>query len=85
LPLGKITLAKLGPTLDNITVAEGHVERSVQYPEESHCRNGGVIRVKDGGRMLSKLISHHYLLMTGHNLQAILNISSIFNLEVEEN
>jgi hypothetical protein len=39
---------------------------------------------KDEGGLAPGAFSYHYLLMTGHNLQAISNISSIFNLEVEE-
>ncbi len=83
LPLGDVTLAKLGPTLDKVTVAEGQLEGYVQYPG-SDCRNGGVIRVKDGRRMVNNLASHHYLLMVGHNLQDILSISKIFRLDMEE-
>jgi len=83
LPIGEVTLAKLGPMFDNMTVAEGQLEGYVQYPG-SDCRNGGVIRVKDGRRMVNKLASHHYLLMTGHNLQNISSISKIFKFEVEE-
>ncbi len=83
LPVGEMTLAKLGPKLDNMTVAEGHLEGYVQYPG-SDCRNGGVLRVKDGRKLANKLSSHHYLLMTGHNLHDIRGISKIFGFGVEE-
>lgn len=83
LPVGEMTLAKLGPKLDNMIVAEGYLEGYVQYPD-SDCRNGGVLRVKDGRKLASKLTSHHYLLMTGHNLHDIQAISKIFGFGVEE-
>jgi len=83
LPMGEITLAKLGSALDKVTVSEGQLEGYVQYPG-SDCRNGGVIRVKDGRRLVNNLSSHHYLLMTGHNLRGIANLSKIFNFTVEE-
>ncbi len=83
LPVGDVTLAKLGPALDKVTVAEGQLEGYAQYPG-SDCRNGGVIRVKDGRRMVNNLASHHYLLMVGHNLQDIASVAKIFKLGVEE-
>lgn len=83
LPVGDITLAKLGPRLDRMSVAEGRLEGYAQYPQ-SHCRNGGVIRVKDGRELARELASHHYLLMTGHNLHDIRGIAKIFDFAVAE-
>lgn len=82
LPEGEITLGKLHPRLDKISIAEGHLEGYAQFPG-SDCRNGGVIRVNDGHRLMNSLTSHHYLLMKGHQQADIHFIAKIFELEVE--
>jgi hypothetical protein len=83
LPTGPVTLAKLNPTMDKLTVAEGELKGYAQYPG-SDCLNGGVIKVRDGHRLMSSLTSHHYLLTTGHNLVDLRMIAPIFGLEIEE-
>jgi len=82
LPAGDMTMAKLHPTFDKISVVEGALEGYAQYPG-SDCVNGAVIKVPDGHRLMNVLSSHHYLLMTGHNLVDIRIISKVFGLEVE--
>lgn len=82
LPVGDITLTKMAPTFDRLTVAEGELEGYAQYPG-SDCLNGGVIRVRDGHRMMTRLSSHHYLLLTGHQWADIETISPIFGLRPE--
>lgn len=82
LPTGPITLAKLDPTFNKITVAEGALTGYAQYPN-SDCLNGGVIKVSDGHKLMNTLSSHHYLLMTGHQLVDIQLLAKIFNLDVE--
>jgi hypothetical protein len=66
LPEGPVTLSKLHPKLDLMSVAEGQLESYAQYPD-SDCRNGGVIRVKNGPALVESLASHDYLINTGHN------------------
>ena len=82
LPTGPVTLAKLDPTLNKITVSEGSLTGYVQY-HDSDCLNGGIIKVADGDRLVNTLSSHHYLLMTGHNLVDINLLAKVFDLEVE--
>jgi L-fucose isomerase-like protein len=82
LPTGPVTLAKLDPTFNKIIVAEGDLTGYAQYPN-SDCLNGGVIKVSDGHKLMNTLSSHHYLLMTGHNLADIDLLAKIFALEVE--
>ena len=82
MPTGDITLAKLHPTLDTMTVVEGTLEDYVQYPG-SDCLNGGVIRGTDGRRLMNTLSSHHYLLMTGHHRVDIELLARIFEFEIE--
>ena len=83
LPEGPITLAKLHPTMQKWTVAEGDLTGYAQY-EDSDCLNGGVVRIGDGQKLLDTVSSHHYLLMTGHHLADIRMVSKLFELEVEE-
>jgi hypothetical protein len=83
LPTGEVTLAKLHPTLEKMTVAEGSLTSYAQFPG-SDCLNGGVIRVRDGHKLMASLASHHYLLLTGHNLVDIRMLSKVFDLTIEE-
>jgi hypothetical protein len=82
MPTGDITLAKLHPTLEAMTVVEGALESYVQYPG-SDCRNGGVVKVSNGPQLVNSISSHHYLLMTGHNRLDIELLSQVFDLEIE--
>lgn len=82
LPEGPITLAKLHPTMNKISVAEGEITAYAQYAD-SDCLNGAVIRVNNGPNLVKNMTSHHYMLMTGHNLVDIQNLAAIFDLEVE--
>lgn len=82
LPTGPVKLAKLNPTFNKITVAEGNLTGYAQYPG-SDCLNGGVIKVTDGHKLMSTLSSYHFLLMTGHNLGDIQLLGKIFNLDVK--
>ena len=82
MPAGDITLVKLHPLLDRWSVAEGTLEGYVQYPN-SHCLNGGVIKVENGRRFMRELISHHYILAAGHIAERLRWVSRVFDLEVE--
>ena len=82
IPIGPITIAKLQPSFERITVAEGDLEGYAQYPN-SDCRNGGVVRVRDGNALMTKLSSHHQLLMVGHQQAEIELIAPIFGLGPE--
>jgi hypothetical protein len=82
IPTGPVTFGKIHSSFNDITVAEGELEFYAQQPG-SDCLNGGVIRVRDGNRLLKSLPSHHVLLMTGHQGADIADIAPIFNLKVE--
>jgi hypothetical protein len=81
LPVGSITLAKLEPTMQTLSVVEAELERYAQF-ENSDCLNGAVIRVPDGPRLLRELASHHYIIMTGHHPTALHNLADVFGLEI---
>jgi hypothetical protein len=83
LPVGPVTLAKLHPTLNKMTVVEGNLEGYAQYPN-SDCLNGGIIKVTDGQKLMNALSSHHYLLLAGHNAVNIDMLATIFDLELEK-
>ena len=82
LPEGPVTLAKLLPKLDLMSVAEGCLESYAQYAN-SDCKNGGVIRVKNGPELVRLLASHHYLISTGHIQSDIQMLGRIFDFDVE--
>lgn len=82
LPEGDITLVKLIPPFNRISVIEGELSFYAQFPG-SHCLNGAVIRVPDGQRLVDEVISHHYIVTAGHNLSALEMVSKIFDLECE--
>ena len=82
LPEGSITLAKLHPTFERMTVAEGTLTGYEQYPG-SDSLNGGVLKIYDGKKLLDTVTSHHYLLMTGHNLADIQMLGKVFDLDIE--
>lgn len=80
LPEGDITLVKLMPPFDRWSVVEGSLPKYAQFAD-SHCLNGAVIRVPDGKRLVADLVSHHYIITTGHNLNELEAISKVFDLE----
>lgn len=82
LPEGPVTFAKIHPDFERMTVAEGDLEGYVQYPG-SDCRNGGVIRIDQGRRLVPRLASHHHILMTGRQLADIETVAPIFGLAID--
>jgi len=83
LPTGDITLAKLMPTMDRLSMTEGQLAGYAQFPG-SDCLNGGVIRVRDGHEFVQRLGSHHYLLLVGHHGTDLGFVGQVFGLTVEE-
>jgi len=83
LPTGDVTLAKLHPAMDKMTVAEGTLSRYAQFPG-SDCLNGGVIKVRSGRRLMDSLASHHYVLLVGHHSVDVQFLGKVFGLTIEE-
>ena len=83
LPVGPVTLAKLHPAMDKLTVAEGQLTGYAQFAG-SDCLNGGIIKVRDGHKFMSALASHHYLVLVGHHLVDIQFLGRVFGLCIEE-
>ena len=82
LPTGPITLVKFQPYLQKISLSEAELEGYIQY-ENSDCLNGGIIKVSDGQNFVDKVVSHHYVVMTGHHKAALNLIAGIFDYEIE--
>ncbi len=82
LPEGDLTIAKLDPTMQKLLMVEGSITGYAQYPG-SDCRNGAVIRVPNGYRLLDKLYSHHILLMSGHVGVELENMARALGLEID--
>jgi len=77
---GEITLVKLMPPFDKLSVIEGQLTKYAQF-KNSDCLNGAVMRVPNGKRMLTELSSHHYILTNGHNLSDLEMVAKVFDLE----
>lgn len=80
---GPMTLAKFQPNFESLSIIQGSIEFYEQY-EDSDCLNGAVLKIPDGHKMLRELSSHHYILMSGHNLSSINMIADIFDLGIDE-
>jgi len=83
LPVGDLTLVKLDHTFSKLMVIKGKLEDYAQYPG-SDCRNGAVVRINDGHKLMTSFYSHHICLITGHWGSEIANLTKVFDLELEE-
>ncbi len=59
------------------------LEEYVQYPG-SDCRNGGLIRVEDGYRLMERIYSHHVIVATGKRSNQIKAVAQVFHINVDE-
>jgi hypothetical protein len=82
IPEGDVTLAKLASSFDKMSVAEAILEGYAQF-SNSDCRNGGLLRVEDGRRLLNHISSHHYLVITGRQSNNISTLSTIFGITTD--
>ncbi len=82
LPEGDITISKLDCTLSTLMAIEADLEKYVQYPG-SHCRNGALVNVPDGYRMMELFDSHHNCFMVGKQKEGLKNVAKVFGLELK--
>lgn len=80
LPVGEVTLAKIYPGFEKISIIEAELEDYVQYPG-SDCRNGALIRYKDGHRVMEELCSHHSLIISGNVKAQLLQVAKVFGFK----
>ena len=83
MPEGKITLAKIYPGFKKLSIIEAEIEKYVQYPG-SDCRNGALIRYKDGHKVMDRLCSHHSLIVVGDVRPQLRQVARVFGWAVEE-
>lgn len=77
---GPITLAKIYPGLKKLSIIEAELEDYVQYPG-SDCRNGALIRYRDGHKVMDELCSHHSLIIEGNVKPYLLQLAKVFQWE----
>jgi hypothetical protein len=80
---GKITLAKIHSSFEKLFVCDAELEKYVQYPG-SDCRNGGLIRVNDGHKVMEKLYSHHVSVVKGNKKDELKTMCRIFDLDLDD-
>jgi len=76
---GPMTLTKLHSRLDRIFLCGAELESYVQYPG-SDCRNGGLIRVKDGHQLVERLYSHHVSIIQGNHNDELRMVAQLLGL-----
>lgn len=79
---GAMTLLKLVPPFDTLSVVEGELAGYAGFPG-SDCLNGAVLRVPDGRRLMRDLASHHYILATGKQGAKIDLLGLLFGLQIK--
>ncbi|MHB1454513.1 MAG: hypothetical protein ACYCYM_11245 [Saccharofermentanales bacterium] len=82
-PTGDVTLAKLHPLLNSIQVINGNLEGYAQYPD-SDCKNGGLIKVQDGHKLMNSFYSHHSCIITRNHQAELDVVASILSLSIEK-
>lgn len=82
-PQGSVTLAKLHPSLDKLQVVNGNLDRYVQYPD-SDCKNGGLIKVRDGHKLMNSFYSHHSCIITGNQSVELGTVAKVLDLDFDE-
>lgn len=80
LPQGPCTLAKIYPGFKKLSIIQAEIEDYVQYPG-SDCRNGALIKYKDGHAVMDALCSHHSLIISGDVKPQLLQVAKIFGFE----
>lgn len=81
-PLGDLTIAELHPTLGKLLAVEGILKDYLQFPG-SDCRNGALIKVKDGHQLMKSLYSHHGCLIPGHKKVELDLLATVMDMKLE--
>jgi hypothetical protein len=81
-PTGDLTIVELHPTLGKMLVVESELKKYVQYPG-TDCNNGGLLKVKDGHKLMKNLYSHHAILIPGNKNVEIDIMSRILDIDLE--
>jgi len=81
-PKGPVTMVKIDAAMEHIMVIEGELKGYVQYPG-SDCRNGAIVHISDGHKLMRDIYSHHQILLPGHQKTRIQCAADVFGLAVE--
>lgn len=79
---GPYTLAKMHPSMDRIQAEPAELVKYVQYPG-SDCRNGALLKVRNGHALMKGWSSHHNCLVAGNRLVEIDIASSAVGISME--
>ena len=79
---GPITMAKLRSDMKGITIIEADIEDYVQYPG-SDCRNGALIRYRNGHRVMEALSSHHAIIIEGNISHELIQMAKVYGFSTE--
>jgi hypothetical protein len=82
LPIGPITMAKLDPHVERLQILPSVLEGYAAYPG-SDCRNGGIVRVRDGRALMDRPYSHHQIFTTGEKSVELKIAAKAFGLGTE--
>lgn len=80
---GPVTIVQLNQDMKRILLAEGKLEEYVGY-EGTDCRNGAVIRVKDGYKLMKELFSHHAIIVPEHIGEKFSWAAQVLGLKIVE-
>ncbi len=80
MPEGPVTLAKIYPGFEKLSIIPAELEQYVQY-EGSDCRNGALLRYKDGHKVMDALCSHHSLIIKGNVKVELQQLARIFDMK----
>ncbi len=79
---GDMTLAKINPSFDCVTIIPGKIEKYVQFPG-TDARNASLLHYKQGEMVMEQLPSHHQMILTGKQKAGILQIAKVFGWETK--
>jgi hypothetical protein len=83
IPEGKITIAKFHPDLNKMLIIDGELDGYAQYPG-SDTRNGALIRVNNGHRLMNSLYSHHGCLVSDYDAVKMEFAAEALGFELEK-
>jgi hypothetical protein len=82
LPVGMVTLAKASPLLDKLQIIPAEIVDYAGYPG-SDCRNGAVLRFRDGRALMDSLYSHHQCFTVGDKALELGLAATAFGMEAQ--
>lgn len=80
LPEGPVTLAKIYPGFEKLSIIPANLETYVQYAD-SDCLNGALFRYGDGHKVMDALCSHHSLVISGDVKPELLQLAKVFGMK----